>query len=98
MVAIVLQQCCKSLISLKTIILKDYVNKWSIKRLIQLGVGLFFVYYYTKDHSTFALIFGIVMLTQALLNVGCFSTKGCTNSIDEKEIHDFAKEIKKIKD
>lgn len=77
--------------------MKDYLSKWNYKRLIQFGLGLFFLYYYVQDHSNFALALGIIMLLQALFNVGCFSTKGChtsTNDVDDKE--DFAKQIKEI--
>ncbi|HIP48829.1 MAG TPA: hypothetical protein EYG92_07690 [Lutibacter sp.] len=76
--------------------MKGYINKWTYKRVIQAGLGVFLVYYYTQDHNKFALVFGIVMLVQAFLNIGCFSTKGCDNSVDEKEIQEFAKEIKEV--
>ena len=76
--------------------MKEYLNKWTIKRLIQLVVGLFFIYYYTKDKSQVALVFGILMLAQAILNMGCFSTRGCDTNATEASKQDFARKIKKI--
>lgn len=77
--------------------LKDYLSKWNYKRLIQFGFGIFLIYYYLQDHNKFALAIAIIMLLQSLLNVGCFSTKGCNTPSDE--IHtkkDFAKKIKEM--
>ncbi len=77
--------------------MKNYLKNWSYKRLIQLGIGIFLIYYYIQDSVLFALIFGILMLVQALLNIGCFSTKGCKTSFDEEDKKEFAKDIKPIK-
>jgi len=76
--------------------LKGYINKWTYKRILQAGLGVFLVYYYTQDHNKFALAFGIFMLVQAFFNIGCFSTKGCSTPIDETEKQNFAKDIKEI--
>jgi hypothetical protein len=76
--------------------LKKYIYKWTYKRLIQLFVGLFLIYYSTQDSNLFAKIFGVIMTGQALLNIGCFSTRGCETPFEKKKQEDFSKEIKKI--
>ncbi len=76
--------------------LKEYLNKWTIKRFLQLVVGIFFIYYYTKDNNQMALFFGILMLVQAILNMGCFSTRGCDTKTTEANKQDFSRKIKKI--
>jgi len=44
------------------------------------------------------MVFGGIMLFQSLLNVGCFSSKGCdTNNKDAYNVQPFAKKIKKVK-
>jgi hypothetical protein len=78
--------------------LKDYISKWTYKRLLQSAVGIYFVWNYFEDGSKFSLFFGGLMLVQALLNVGCFSSKGCSTpdqNTDDSEA--FAKDIKKVK-
>jgi len=80
----------------KTIYLENYFNKWNYKRILQASLGIFLIYYYTQDHNIFALAFGFIMLIQALFNVGCFSTKGCSTPNNEMEQEDFSKEIKEI--
>ena len=78
--------------------MKDYINKWTYKRLLQFGVGLYFVWNYLEDGSNFSLAFAGLMLFQSLLNVGCFSSKGCaTNDNDRDSIQPFAKKIKNVK-
>jgi len=66
--------------------------------LIQFAVGLYFIWNYIEDGSGFSMAFGGLMLFQSLLNVGCFSSKGCdTNSKDLSSVQPFAKKIKKVK-
>jgi len=81
--------------------MKDYFNKWSYKRGIQLGVGIYFLYGFFDAGNKLFLIFGLMMSFQAIFNVGCFSTKGCTNTSvasksSDKELP-IVKKIKKIK-
>ena len=76
--------------------MKKYVTKWTYKRVLQASLGVFLVYYYTQDHTIFALVFGALMLIQAFFNIGCFSTRGCTTPVDEEKKQEFAEKIKKI--
>ena len=88
--------CLKDIKKLKN--LKDYISKWTYKRLIQLAVGIYFAWNFYEDGSKLSLIFGGLMLIQALLNVGCFSTRGCsTPEQNTNDAQDFAKDIKKVK-
>ena len=78
--------------------MKNYINKWTYKRLIQFAVGLYFVWNYVEDGSNFSLAFAGIMLFQSMLNVGCFSSKGCsTNEENLRDIQPFAKKIKQVK-
>ena len=53
---------------------------------------------YFEDGNKFSIVFGGIMLFQSLLNVGCFSSKGCnTNDQETYNIQPFAKKIKKVK-
>jgi len=60
--------------------MKDYINKWTIQRFLQLLAGVYFIWNYVEDGMIFSLAFGALMSFQAILNVGCFSSKGCTTS------------------
>ncbi len=64
--------------------MKEYFQLWTIKRFIQLLVGLYFIWEYFQDPSILALIFGGMMLFQSILNVGCFSSKGCSTPKGKK--------------
>ena len=78
--------------------MREYINKWTYKRVLQSLVGIYFIWNYFEDGSQFSLFFGGLMLVQALLNVGCFSTKGCSTPNEEPEkMQPFAKEIKKVR-
>ena len=78
--------------------MNDYINKWTYKRLIQFAIGLYFVWNYLEDGSNFSLAFAGIMLFQSILNVGCFSSKGCaTDDSDHYATQPFAKKIKKVK-
>ena len=78
--------------------MKEYIDKWTYKRVLQFLVGLYFVWNYMEDGSKFSMAFGGIMLIQALFNVGCFSTKGCSTPNEESDkIQPFAKNIKKVK-
>jgi len=78
--------------------LKEYLDKWTYKRVLQSLVGIYFIWNYLEDSSKFSLIFGGLMLVQALFNVGCFSTKGCsTPNEGSDEMQPFARNIKKVK-
>lgn len=72
--------------------MKDYLSKWTIPRGIQLVVGLFFLWDYATDGGTLAMAFGTMMLAQAVLNIGCFSSKGCStpsyNQNDQSSVSD----------
>ncbi len=69
--------------------MKEYFSQWTYKRLIQLGVGMYFFWENYNHASTFAIVFGSIMTFQAIANVGCFSSKGCTPKIDKKLKEDF---------
>jgi hypothetical protein len=58
--------------------MKAYFDKWTWKRLIQLAVGAFFLWKYQQGGDSLALMFGILMAVQAVLNIGCFSSRGCS--------------------
>ena len=58
--------------------IKSYLSLWTIKRFLQLLFGLYFFWEYAKHPNLFALIFGLLMTFQAIMNIGCFSSKGCT--------------------
>lgn len=73
--------------------MKEYLSQWSYKRIIQLGVGIYFFWEYQQDTSFFAMIFGIIMTFQAVANVGCFSTRGCNPNIDSKASEEFNEEV-----
>jgi len=78
--------------------LKEYIDKWTYKRVLHSLVGIYFIWNYLEDGSQFSLIFGGLMLVQALFNIGCFSTKGCsTPNEGSDEMQPFAKNIKKVK-
>ena len=77
--------------------LKTYIDKWTIQRLIQLAIGSYFIWNYIEDESRISLVFGGVMLYQAILNVGCFGSKGCSTPVSGADkAQPFAKDIKKI--
>ena len=58
--------------------MQDYLSKWTFTRFLQLLVGVFFLQSYFQDNSMISLAFGGMMAFQALANVGCFSSKGCS--------------------
>ncbi len=58
--------------------MKSYISKWTIARGLQLVIGIAFLVDYFSGKSTFSMIFGGMMFFQAVLNVGCFSSKGCS--------------------
>ncbi len=71
--------------------MKNYINKWTIPRLLQLIVGFYFIWNYMEDGMIFSLIFGALMGFQAVVNIGCFSSKGCstpTNSSSTFSVDD----------
>lgn len=70
--------------------MKTYFSKWNYKRLIQLGIGLYSIWEYFQDPLIFALLFGLLMIFQAILNIGCFSTRGCNSNIKEHEKENFS--------
>ncbi len=67
--------------------MKEYLSKWTIPRGIQLAVGIFFLWDYFTDGGSLALAFGTMMFAQAALNIGCFSSQGCSTNpyYDEKD-------------
>ncbi len=67
----------------KTNTMKPIFSNWSIPRILQLLVGGYLIWNYIEDKMIFSLIFGAVMLYQAIMNVGCFSTKGCAVNYDD---------------
>lgn len=60
--------------------MKEYYSKWTFVRLIQLSVGCYFLYQYILGKDVLMLFFGSLMLLQAIFNIGCFSSKGCSIS------------------
>ena len=75
--------------------LKMYIAKWTIQRFIQLAIGVYFIWNYIEDDAKLSLAFGILMAFQAILNVGCFSSKGCSTP-STQDAEPFAKDIKKV--
>ena len=75
--------------------MKEYLNKWTIQRVIQLVIGSYFIWNFIEADSKLSLAFGIIMSFQAIFNVGCFSSKGCSTTATV-EAQPFAKDIKKI--
>ena len=72
--------------------MQEYISNWSYKRIIQLGVGAYFLWEYYQHPSTFAMIIGVMMSFQAIFNVGCFSTRGCNTNIDESQKENFSED------
>ena len=70
--------------------MKEYLSQWTYKRVLQLGVGIYFFWEYNNHPSTFAVVFGSIMTFQAIANVGCFSTRGCNPNIDQKAKDNFS--------
>jgi hypothetical protein len=68
--------------------MSDYLSKWTIPRLIQLAIGLFFLHDYYVAGGQLPLIFGGVMFAQAAFNVGCFSSKGCSTPASNQQLDD----------
>lgn len=58
--------------------MKDYFSKWTWARGMQLAVGVYFLRDYYIDGGQLILGFAVLMLAQAILNIGCFSSKGCS--------------------
>ncbi len=77
--------------------MKNYIDKWTYKRVLQLVVGVYFIWNFVEVGGKLSLVFGLLMSIQALLNIGCFSSKGCTTSNVKTEVHPVVKNIKKIK-
>ncbi len=57
--------------------MKTYFKLWTIKRFMQLLVGFYFIWKHYQHPSYLALIFGGLILFQAIMYIGCFSSKGC---------------------
>ena len=76
--------------------LQKYIQKWTIQRFIQLAVGGYFFWNFMEDGGKLSLAFGFLMSFQAIFNVGCFSSKGCSTTTNGAEPQPFAKNIKKI--
>ena len=64
--------------------MNEYISKWTLPRLIQLVIGFFFLQSFFEGGEMFGLLFGGFMLAQAVLNIGCFSSKGCSTSYTDK--------------
>lgn len=73
--------------------MQDYLSKWTIPRLIQLVIGGVFLYDYSADGGRLPLAFGGMMLGQAIFNVGCFSSKGCSTSVDTNDHSPISDEV-----
>ncbi len=61
--------------------MNDYIAKWTWQRFVQLAVGSYFLRDYFLDGGMLVLAFGGMMFAQAVLNIGCFSSKGCSTSL-----------------
>lgn len=59
-------------------ILTNYIRKWTFARGLQLAVGKFFLGNYFEEGGFFNAALGGIMFVQAVLNIGCFSSKGCS--------------------
>jgi len=82
--------------------LKTYLNNWTWKRLLQLAFGFFLFYKYQESGNIAALLFGGLMILQAVLNIGCFSSRGCSNTVSnhpdkDKELDEIDVEVEEIK-
>jgi len=64
--------------------MKNYFEKWTWKRVLQLAVGAYFLWKYQEGGDSIALMFGLLMAIQAILNIGCFSSRGCSNTPQDK--------------
>ena len=75
--------------------MKEYLSKWTIPRGIQLVVGIFFLWDYFSDGGSLALAFGTMMFAQAALNIGCFSSRGCSTnpSYDKNDTTTVSNEV-----
>ncbi len=77
--------------------MKEYINKWTYKRVIQSVVGFYFIWNYIEDDGKLSLAFGLLMLFQSIFNVGCFSSKGCSTTVNHSnQAEPFSKKIKRI--
>ncbi|HBK71675.1 MAG TPA: hypothetical protein DDZ39_08500 [Flavobacteriaceae bacterium] len=77
--------------------MKTYFSRWTYQRLIQLGVGAYFIWNFIEADGKLSLAFGLLMSIQAVFNIGCFSTRGCSTSVaDTDKPQPFTKDIKKI--
>ena len=77
--------------------MKTYLSKWTYQRLIQLGVGAYFIWNFIEADGKLSLAFGLFMSIQAVFNIGCFSTRGCSTSVSNTDkAQPFAKDIQKI--
>lgn len=65
--------------------MNEYFSKWTWKRAAQLVVGLYFMRDYYLEGGTLVLAFGGMMFAQAVLNIGCFSSRGCSTSLPTKQ-------------
>ena len=70
--------------------MKTYLKNWNYKRFLQLGVGVYFIWEYFQDPTYFAVFFGLLLIVQATLNIGCFSTRGCNPNINEEKKEKFS--------
>lgn len=83
--------------------MNEYLSKWTITRAIQLVIGGVFLNSYFSDGEFFGLAFGGLMFFQAVMNVGCFSSKGCSTSastpvkkMTKKELEELEVEYEEV--
>ena len=72
--------------------MKEYITKWTWQRAVQLAVGLYLLKDYFLEGGTLVLAFGGMMFAQAISNIGCFSSKGCSTSIASDKQTVFSEE------
>ena len=74
------------------------LNGWNLMRILRLGLGIVIGFEAVKNSDALLGVFGIILLTQSVFNVGCCAAGACyvkptNNKVNDKEIS--YEEIKK---
>ena len=59
--------------------MKQWLQSWTIIRLLRLGMGLAIIYQGIDLQQWLIVILGGIFSLMPLLNMGCCNTSGCTN-------------------
>lgn len=74
--------------------IKEYASKWTFMRFVQLGIGIAFLVSYIQEGGALSLGFAGLMMVQAVLNIGCFSSQGCsTPPYKDTDKHEMNQEV-----